>query len=88
MLTKSCPISEVLNNCPCSKNDKYYLEDINKNRYPIIHNNCLTHIMHYKNINYLDKLSYYKSIGIINYRLELFDENYEETIGLINSIGG
>lgn len=86
MLTKSCPISEVLNNCPCNKNDKYYLEDINKNRYPVIHNNCLTHIMHYQNINYLDKLAYYKSIGIRSYRLELFDESYDETTRLIEKI--
>lgn len=86
MLTKSCPISEVLNSCPCSTNDKYYIEDINKNRYPIIHNNCLTHIMHYKNFNYIDNLSYYKSIGIRSYRLELLDEDYEETINLINQI--
>ena len=86
MLTKSCPISEVLNNCPCSTDDKYYIEDINKNRYPVIHNNCLTHIMHYKNINYLDKLSYYKNIGIRSFRLELFDENYDETNKLIEKI--
>lgn len=88
MLTKSCSVSEVLNNCPCNTNDKYYLEDINKNKYPIIHSNCLSHIMHYKNINHIDKLSYYKSIGIRSYRLELLDENYDETINLINTIGG
>lgn len=86
MLTKSCPISEVLNNCPCASDDKYYLEDINKNRYPIVHKNCLTHIMHYKNINYLDNISYYKNIRIRSYRLELFDETYEETIKLIEKI--
>lgn len=87
MLTKSCPISELLNSCPCTKNDKYYLEDINKKRYRILHNNCLTHIMHHKNINYIDKLSYYKKIGIRSYRLELLDESYEETIKLIKMIG-
>lgn len=87
MLTKSCPVSEVMNKCPCNSEDKYYLEDINKNKYPIIHNNCLTHIMHYKNINYLDKVAYYKNIGIRSYRLELFDENYDETLKLINILG-
>ena len=87
MLTKSCPISEVLNNCPCVREDKYYLEDINKNKYPILHKNCLTHIMHNKNIDYIDKLPYYKNIGIRSYRLELLDENYEETIKLINKLG-
>ena len=86
MLTKSCPVSEVLNSCPCNINDKYFIEDINKNRYPIVHKNCLTHIMHYKNIDYTDNVSYYKSIGIKSYRLELFDENYDEVLELIKKI--
>lgn len=86
MLTKSCPIREVLNSCPCNKNDKYYIEDTNKNRYPIIHDKCLTHIMHYKNINYLDKLPYYQSIGIRSYRLELFDESYDMAVNIIQNI--
>jgi len=86
MLTKSCAVSEVLNNCSCTKDDKYYIEDINRNRYRILHKNCLTHIMHYKNIDYIDKLPYYKNIGIRSYRLELLDETYEETIYLINKI--
>lgn len=86
MLTKSCPIREVLNSCPCNQNDKYYLEDTNKNRYPIIHDKCLTHIMHYKNINYLDKLPYYQSIGIRSYRLELFDESYDMVVNLIKNV--
>lgn len=70
MVTKSCPIKE-LNSCPCHKEDIYYLEDINKNKYRILHNNCLTHIMHCKKINYLDKLDYYKSIKVRSFRLEL-----------------
>ena len=85
MLTKSCPIKEA-NICPCNKEDIYYLEDINKNKYRILHSNCLTHIMHYKNIDYLDKIEYYKSIGIKSFRLELLDEDYNETIKLINNI--
>lgn len=85
MLTKSCPIKEV-NICPCNKKDIYYLEDINKNKYRILHSNCLTHIMHYKNIDYLDKIDYYKSIEIKSFRLELLDEDYNETIKLINNI--
>ena len=85
MLTKSCPIKEI-GLCPCKKEDKYFLEDIHNNRYPILHENCLTHIMHHKNINYLDNLNYYKSIGIRSYRLELFDEDYDKVIALINEI--
>ena len=85
MITKSCPIKE-LKICPCKKEDIYYLEDINKNRYRVLHNNCLTHIMHYKKINYIDNISYYKNLGIRSYRLELLDESYDEVIRLIDEI--
>ena len=85
MLTKSCPIKE-LNICPCKEEDIYYLEDINKNRYRVLHNNCLTHIMHHKKINYLDNINYYKNLGIRSYRLELLDETYNEVVELINKI--
>lgn len=85
MLTKSCPIKE-LNICPCKEEDIYYLEDINKNRYRVLHNNCLTHIMHHKKINYLDNINYYKNLGIRSYRLELLDETYNEVVELINNI--
>ena len=85
MVTKSCLIKE-LNSCPCHKEDIYYLEDINKNKYRILHNNCLTHIMHCKKINYLDKLDYYKNIKVRSFRLELLDEDYQEVINLIDKI--
>ena len=85
MITKSCPIKEM-SSCPCTKEDIYYLEDIHQNKYRILHDNCITHIMHHKNLNYLDKIDYYKKIGIRSYRLELLDENYDEVIKLINNI--
>lgn len=85
MITKSCPIKEM-SSCPCTKEDIYYLEDIHQNKYRILHDNCITHIMHHKNFNYLDKIDYYKKIGIRSYRLELLDENYDEVIKLINNI--
>ena len=55
MITKSCPIKEM-SSCPCTKEDIYYLEDIHQNKYRILHDNCITHIMHHKNLNYLDKI--------------------------------
>ena len=36
--------------------------------------------MHYKNIDYLDKIDYYKSIGIKSFRLELLDEDYNDVV--------
>lgn len=85
MITKSCPIRE-LGICPCRKDDIYYLEDINKNRYRVLHKNCLTHIMHYKKINFLDNIDYYKRIGVRAYRLELLDESYNDVIKLVSEI--
>lgn len=87
MITKSCPIKEA-NICPCTKEDNYFLEDIHNNKYQILHDNCLTHIMHYKNLDYLDKMLYYKELGIRSFRLELLDEDYNTTIKLINKVRG
>lgn len=85
MITKSCSIKEAML-CPCNKNDVYYLEDINKNKYRILHSDCLTHIMHYKNIDYLDKIEYYIGTGIKSFRLELLDESYNDVVSLIDKI--
>lgn len=71
-----------------NKEDKYYLEDIHNNKYPVIYKDNLTHILHYKNINYLDNINYYKKIGIKSYRLELYDEDNDKVIELINKIRG
>ena len=75
MIMKYCPIKESLNYCnKCNKNnDKFYLEDRFNNRYPIINNNCITSIMHYKNIDKINKINKYKHMNIKNYRIELFN---------------
>lgn len=85
MVMKYCPLRECLNYCSSCKNnqDKFYLEDKFKNRYPIIRHNCLTHIMHHKVVDKFDELSFYKELGINNYRLELFDETIDEVKELI-----
>ena len=79
MVMKYCPLKECLNYCSiCNNaNDNFSLEDKNGNRYPIIHDKCITHIMHYKNIDYISDISEYKKMGINNYRIELFDEDYK-----------
>ena len=81
MVMKYCPLKKCLNYCKeCKiKHDKFMLKDRLNNKYPLIHENCLTHIMHHTNINKIDNIEYYKEIGINNYRLEFFDEDYNET---------
>ena len=88
MIMKYCPLKELLNNCSVCKNNKnkYYLQDRLGYKYRIIHNNCLTHIMHYKNIDYISNIHEYINMGITNYRIELLDESKEEVLNIINSI--
>ena len=88
MLMKYCPLKQCLNYCEHCKNSKdlFYLENDNKEKFPIIHNNCITHIMHSKNINKIDNINNYLNMGINNYRLELFDESYNEVDELIKEV--
>lgn len=88
MIMKYCPLKKCLNYCSKCKNskDKFYLKDKLNKEYPIIHENCITHIMHHSNINKIDNIAYYKEIGINNYRIEFFDENYNEVNKYIQMI--
>ena len=90
MLMKYCPLKECLDYCKDCKSsvDKFYLENSEKERYPIIRKNCVTHIMHSKNIDRTSSINNYKDMGIRNYRIELFDESYEKVKKIIKEIEG
>ena len=86
MIMKHCPLNMLVNKekvCRvCSNNKKYYLKDRNEKLYPIKSSpkeNHLTHIFYYENINLLDNIKEYQSMGIKNYRIELLDESKEQT---------
>ena len=88
MVMKYCPLKKCLNYCGMCNNysDSFSLEDRFGNRYPITRDNCLSHIMHYKNIDYIDDMVEYRDMGINNFRLELFDESYDEVLGCIKRV--
>lgn len=88
MIMKYCPLRKNLNYCGICKNskDKFYLKDRLNNLYPLIRENCLTHIMHHKNIDKISQIVEYKNMNIKNYRIELFDENYDEVEKLIHKV--
>lgn len=91
MLTKYCPINMLANNnspCHACLNDSFCLMDRNQKKYPIISNpeNHLTHILNYKKSNLIMDIPNYIDIGIKNFRLELFDENYDEVISIIDEV--
>ena len=88
MVMKYCPLKKCLNYCKNCKNskDKFYLEDKDKNRYPMIRENCITHILQDKPINKIENIKDYISYGIKNFRIELFDEDYNEVENLIQKV--
>ena len=88
MVMKYCPLKKCLNYCDKCNNlvDKFSLEDRFGNRFPIIRKNCLTHVMHFKNIDYIDDLKKYIDIGVANFRIELFDENYKMVENCIKKV--
>lgn len=88
MLMKYCLLRECLNYCSNCKEsrDKFYLESSDKKRYPLIRNNCVSRIMHFSNIDKIDKIGDYREMGINNFRLELFEEGYKELELLIRRI--
>lgn len=88
MIMKYCPLKETLNYCStCKKNqDTFCLKDKFGNNYPMVRQNCLTHIMHHQIINKLENISNYKKMGIHHFRLELFDESPCEIKKLISLV--
>ena len=93
MITKYCPLNMLLNNdnkkCNlCLNEDKYYLKDEQNREYPLIHSKHITYIMHNKNLNLFNNIDEYKSKGVNCFRLELFDEDRDTTIELIDKLKG
>ena len=90
MITKYCLLNMLINNdkFPCNvcrTGKKYYLVDRNNKKYPLIHNNELTHILNYKPLD-IKNINEYKNIGIKNYRIELFDEDSITTTNIIKNL--
>jgi len=88
MIMKYCPLKINLDNCSVCKNNKnkYYLVDKSMNKYRILHNNCITSIMHYKDTDLISDIEKYKELNIYNYRIDLLDENKEEVENIIKRI--
>lgn len=92
MLMKYCPLKYILNknkSCNiCQNNNKYFLKDRNDKLYPIITDLCThyTSIMNYKPLDLIDSISKLKKEGLENIRIELLNENYEETNKIIERV--
>ncbi|MBQ6687162.1 MAG: U32 family peptidase [Bacilli bacterium] len=78
MVMKYCLLNKFVNTdkaCSvCHNQKKYAIKGDNKELYPIINNTCISKLLHSKNIDLLNKLDYYKDLGITNFRIDLYDE--------------
>lgn len=90
MITKYCPLNLLVNKdkiCRICKNqNKYYLKDRKNAFYPILPKKEITHILHSKNIDYLDNISKLKQMGIFNYTIILFDEEKHEIKNILKKV--
>ncbi|MDD3241634.1 MAG: U32 family peptidase [Bacilli bacterium] len=90
MVMKHCPLNMLVNKedkCSvCRGENNYYLEDRNREKYKIINDKCITHIMNSRVIDRIDYIKDLKKNNCFNYRIELFEEDYNETIKIINKI--
>ena len=66
----------------------YHLKDRNNALYKLENypETNSTVILDSQKINWLDKINVLKKIGVTNFRIELLEENYEETIKLIEKV--
>ena len=91
MITKYCPINMLENSdievsSKCMIGGNYCLKDQYGNMYPLVSKNNMTSILHYKNINSISDINQYKTLGINNYRIELFDEKEKDILNIIRQI--
>lgn len=87
MVMKHCILNYLIktgNLCNLCKEDTYYLKDRNNAKYPLVHNNCLTTILHSEVTNNINDLKEYMDLNIPSYRLEFYDENKETVLNLIS----
>lgn len=92
MLMKYCPLNKIVNKekiCNVCKNGKtYYLKDRNNMFYRLQNDTCThsTTILNCNKTNLINEIRTLKDIGVTNFRIELLDENYEETVDLIERV--
>ena len=87
MIMKHCLLNNLVNKdkFPCKACDKnYYLVDRNNKKYRILTKNRTTRLLSYKDELYnSEDILKLKEMGIKNYRINLFDEDRDKTIGII-----
>ena len=86
-ITKYCILNKN-NNCSlCKTNNKYYLVDRKNEKYQIFNDKlCNNILLSSKKINLINKIYFYKNIGINHFRLQFYNETYDEIKKLLKTI--
>ena len=66
--------------------DTCFLVDKRDHRYPVVVDNCVSHVMHYEAMDQIDNIKKYQELGIENFRIELFNETKEEVKSILSRI--
>jgi len=88
MTTKYCPLNYLLNDSkkPCSIcKDNYFLRQGNK-IYPLTHRDCITTILSADVMNNISLIPEYRQRSITNFRLDFFDESYDEIKSILKQL--
>ncbi len=88
MISKYCPITKSLNvnklDCGLCEKNQYYLQDSAKSTYPLIRDHqCNIRVLHKKTINNLEKLPFYKRVGINRFRIDFTTESIQEVRNIV-----
>ncbi len=91
MIMKYCPLNALINDgkkpCNlCKNSNEYSLKDRNGKKLRLINNNCITKLMDYQEIDYIDKIPKLKELGITNFRVDLLDEGANEIKEILTNI--
>jgi len=90
MVMKYCLLNKFVNNANvcgiCKNNKRYTLKGNNKEVYPLTNNGYISKLLHSKNIDLLDNIEYYKTLGITNFRIDLFDESPKDIETILNRL--
>lgn len=89
MVMKYCPLNMFINDkqiCDvCKSDDKYYLEDRNGKKFPLVTRNCKSYVLSCEKIDCLNQLKLLENMGINNFVVNIFDENIEQINSLLKT---
>lgn len=90
MIMKYCPVNYLTkcgNTCFSCFNNKFYLDDRRGHKFRLLGDSFhFMRVIDSLEVNKLEDISYLKSIGVTNFRIDLLDENEDDIEDILDSI--